>query len=97
MNRTTEPALQLPEKITVPEPEVTELKNGVKVYCVNAGEQEILKLEIIFRAGELYGDKIALATMVNKLMEAGTSAKTAYELSQAFDYYGLIHRNGMYC
>lgn len=88
MIRTKEPALQLPDRITVPEPEVTELKNGVKVYCVNAGEQEILKLEIIFRAGEWYGDKIALATMVNKLMEAGTSAKTAYELSQAFDYYG---------
>lgn len=88
MNRTIEPELRLPEKITLPEPEIISLKNGVKVYCVNAGEQEILKLEVIFRAGEWYGEKIALATLVNKLMEAGTSTKTAYELSQAFDFYG---------
>ncbi|MBS1763367.1 MAG: insulinase family protein [Bacteroidetes bacterium] len=88
MNRLQEPELKLPDEIAVPEPEIIELKNGLKVYCVRAGEQEILKLELIFKAGEWYGEKTALATMVNKLMEVGTSTKTAYELSQAFDYYG---------
>lgn len=88
MNRVAEPALTLISKIDITLPEKIVLDNGIPVFVLNAGEQEVTKLDIVFRAGDWYGEFSTLAANVNELLDSGTAKRTAYEISQSFDQYG---------
>ncbi len=88
INRIEEPALKLANKIELVNPEKIKLANGIDAYIISAGDQEIIKLELVFKAGEWASDQTILATAVNELMDEGTGKRTAFEISQAFDYYG---------
>lgn len=92
MNRALEPEVSLPDNITFLQPEKIRLANGTPAYLICAGEQEVVKLEIVFNAGVWYGDYALVASAVNSLLQAGTKSKTAFEISQAFDQYGAYLR-----
>ncbi|MBZ5858996.1 M16 family metallopeptidase [Flavihumibacter profundi] len=64
------------------------LKNGVEVYAVNAGAEEVLQVEWVFWAGNWYEEKNMLAPSVNFLLKNGTRQKNAFEINEHFDYYG---------
>ncbi|HAN66214.1 MAG TPA: insulinase family protein [Chitinophagaceae bacterium] len=64
------------------------LDNGVPVYCIHAGSQEVLQLEWVFNAGNCYEESKGIAAAANFLLKNGTSTKTAFEINEAFDYYG---------
>ena len=48
MNRAEEPEINLIETITLPHVEKVMLDNGIPVYLLNAGEQEVVKIELLF-------------------------------------------------
>ncbi len=64
------------------------LKNGVEVYAVNAGAEEVLSLEWVYNAGNCYEEKNLVAASANFLLRNGTSGKTAFQLNEHFEYYG---------
>ncbi len=88
INRVQEPSLNPVSKIELVKPRKIKLNNGVEVNMVSAGEQEIVKLELVFKAGEWAHEHAIFATAVNELMDEGTTKRSAFEISQAFDYYG---------
>lgn len=64
------------------------LDNGVPVYTIDAGIQEVFQMEMVFYAGNCYEKQKAMAAATNFLLKNGTSKKTAFELSEDFEYYG---------
>jgi predicted Zn-dependent peptidase len=64
------------------------LNNGVEVYAINAGEQELLQLEIVFYAGNSYEANKGVALATNFMLKNGTSTKTAFQINEHFEYYG---------
>lgn len=64
------------------------LDNGVPVYSIDAGVQEVFQLEIVFYAGNFFETQKAVASAANFLLKNGTSTKTAFEINEAFEYYG---------
>ena len=64
------------------------LDNGVEVYAVKAGAQEVLQLELVFYAGNSYESNNAVAGATNYLLKNGTSAKTAFQINEHFEFYG---------
>lgn len=64
------------------------LDNGVEVYSVNAGTQEVLMVEWVFFAGNSFEEKNLVASAANNLLKNGTSAKTAFQVNEHFEYYG---------
>lgn len=64
------------------------LKNGVDVYTIDAGAEEVLSIEWVFFAGNSYEEQNLVAATANYLLKNGTSAKTAFQLNEHFDYYG---------
>ena len=70
------------------------LDNGVEVYSINAGAEEVLQLEWIFSSGNWYEEKNMVASATNFLLKNGTIKKTAFDLNEAFEYYGAyLNRN----
>ena len=64
------------------------LDNGIKVYAVNAGEQEVTMIELCFFAGNWYEEKNIVAATTNFMLKNGTSKRTALEINEQFEYYG---------
>ena len=70
------------------------LNNGLPVYCINAGEQEVIQLELVFFAGNWFEEKNIVAATTNFLLKNGTSTKSAFEINEHFDYFGAyLNRN----
>jgi zinc protease len=72
------------------------LDNGVEVYAVNAGTQEVLSLELVFSAGNWFEQQNNIAAATNYLIKNGTKNKTAFQLNEHFDYYGSHLSRGCY-
>src|SRR5215210_2743628 len=90
LNRTQHPNIidAVDLNLTLTPYESFSLDNGVPVYAVNAGAEEVLMLELVFYAGNSYESQNLVATATNHLLKNGTSKKTAFQISEHFDYYG---------
>ena len=70
------------------------LDNGIPVYAVDAGAEEVMQLEIVFRAGNWYETENGVAAAANTLLKNGTSKRNAFEINEHFEYYGAyLNRN----
>ncbi len=72
------------------------LDNGVPVYAIDAGAQEVLQLELVFYAGNWFEQQKNVASTVNYLLKNGTTNKTAFQLNEEFDYYGAYCNRACY-
>lgn len=88
LNRKQAPDFKTIDKIDIQQAESFTLKNGIKVYTINSGSQELTKIEFIFKAGMYYQTQPLLASATNNLLETGTKSYTANELSDNIDFFG---------
>ena len=72
------------------------LDNGVPVYSINAGAQEVIAVELVFFAGNSYEDQNIVAATANHLIKNGTSKKTAFEINEHFEYFGAYLNRSCY-
>lgn len=68
--------------------EYGKLDNGIDVYTINAGAQEVIQIEFVFFAGNAFEEKRGVAAATNFLLKNGTTTKNAFEINESFDYYG---------
>ncbi len=64
------------------------LDNGVQVYAIDAGSQEVLQMELVFFAGNSFEKQHTVAAATNHLLKNGTRTRTAFQLNEHFDFYG---------
>jgi predicted Zn-dependent peptidase len=88
LDRTQEPAFGKVENIGLQEPTVRHLSNGLPVFCLDAGTQQTLKIELVFGAGTSTPNKLLVGSAAANLMKEGTSKKSAAEIAEAVDFYG---------
>ena len=72
------------------------LKNGIKVYLLDAGIQEVLQIEWVFDAGNSYEKNNTVAAATNHLIKSGTAKKTAYDINEYFEFYGAYLQRACY-
>lgn len=72
------------------------LDNGVPVYCVDAGAQEVLQVELVFYAGNWFEQQKSVAAATNYLLKNGTNNKTAFQLNEEFEYHGAYCNRACY-
>jgi len=64
------------------------LDNGIPLYWLNAGVQDVVEVDWAFTAGIWYEQKQGVANAVAALLKNGTSKRTAQQINEAFEYYG---------
>jgi predicted Zn-dependent peptidase len=72
------------------------LRNGVEVYAVNAGAEEVLSLEWVFFAGNWQEEQNLVAASANFLLRNGTSKRSAFQINEHFEYYGSYLNQACY-
>ncbi len=60
------------------------LNNGVEVYAIDAGEEQVMLLEWVFFAGNSQEQQNLIAATANFLLRNGTKTKTAFQINQHF-------------
>jgi zinc protease len=63
-------------------------KNGMPIYYINGGAQEVISVEWIFEAGSWYAPQYSVAQAVASLLKSGTSSKTALQIDEFIEFYG---------
>jgi len=70
------------------------LDNGVPVYTIDAGAQDVTMVELVFFAGNWYEEKNIVAATTNFMLKNGTKQKKAFDINEHFEQYGAyLNRN----
>lgn len=72
------------------------LDNGVEVYTINAGAEEVLLLEWVFFAGNWQEEQNLVAASANFLLRNGTTQRTAFQINEHFEYFGSYLNRSCY-
>ncbi len=83
-------------EIFLPPFEKVTLKNGVPLYYVNGGAEDVVKIEWLFKAGNSYENKTGIAAATADLIKNGTSAKSSFEINRQIEFYGAFLQTGSY-
>lgn len=64
------------------------LKNGIEVYAIDAGAEDVMMIEWVFFAGNWFEENNLVAATTNFLLKNGTSKKNAFQINEHFEYFG---------
>jgi zinc protease len=64
------------------------LRNGVDVYAINAGAEDVVLVDCVYYAGNWFEEKNLVAASTNYLLKNGTTSKNAFQINEHFEYYG---------
>lgn len=76
--------------ISLPNPDKSFLDNGITVYGIEGGSQELCKIEFIFRAGSDKQQKSLVAAYTTSMLKEGTKTRTSQQISERLDFYGAF-------
>lgn len=65
-----------------------QLKNNVPYYLFNEGAEDVVQIEWVFEAGNVFEHKSSIAAITNSLIKSGTSKKNSFEIAEFFEFYG---------
>ena len=88
MNRSIQPAIRPIEHIEIPTMKKEVFPNGIPYYVIHAGDQEIVRVDIIINAGSWDQEKMLSAKMTCRMLKEGTPRLSSAEISEEIDYYG---------
>jgi len=89
LDRTIAPPYGKISDFSLIEPKRTILPNGLPLFTINAGRQEVIRLEFISRNGSKHDPKPGLTFFTAKMLAEGTSKRSSSEIAAALDYLGV--------
>ena len=90
LKRKIQPEIRPVELKSIPETELFYLKNGVPLYIIDAGAEDLMRVEFIFNAGQVKEEFPLVASTTNTMFLEGSSNYTAKEINNAFDFFGAF-------
>ncbi|MBI5541406.1 MAG: insulinase family protein [Bacteroidia bacterium] len=94
LNRNIAPDFKLIDKININTPFIFMLHDTIPVYVLNAGTEDVIRMEVVFNAGSKYSEIPLVAAFTNLMLNEGTISRTSKQLAEEFDYYGsYLHLN----
>ncbi len=88
LDRSIQPTVHPIERIDYVKTEKRLLGNGMPVYFINGGTQDIVKVDFIFEAGTWFQPANLIASFCNSMLEEGSENFSSVEIAEKFDFYG---------
>ena len=89
LNRKSPPAFNQDTTFSLLKPEIQKLNSGNKALFINGGEQDVIKIELIFDAGRWFENSRGVSHFTAILLPKGTTTLTSYQITNTLDYYGI--------
>ncbi len=90
LNRQQAPDFKQVSAINFIQPEKRLLANGVPVFTIYSGEQDLVRIEFIFENVNWKREKPLQAIAANTLLNNGTNKLSAKEIAEKIDFYGAF-------
>ncbi len=87
-DRTQPPPIKTIFPLQLPQPVHYRLDNGIPVYEISMGTQEVTKIEIVFRAGRPYERQRLAARATASLIKEGSRNMDSATIAEKIDFYG---------
>ena len=90
LDRKTPPAIHdaVDFEYKLPPIQQTKLDNGLPLYWLDAGVQDVVQIDWVFPAGLWYEQKPSVAHAAAGLLKNGTSKHNAEQIHEALEFYG---------
>ncbi len=88
LNRKISPRINEIRKVDVPEIKLEYLDNGIPVTIINLGTEDIVKMEVVHRAGRSFEHKKLTSKATAFLLKEGCGVWDAASFAEKFDFYG---------
>lgn len=88
LDRTVAPPFVRTSSFNLITPEEKTLSNGIQLYFVPGGSQDVMKIEFIFEGGRWFENKLGAAYFAAQLLSKGTRRRNSFEIASLFDQYG---------
>lgn len=85
------PPVQPVDPGKIPEPVCIRLQNNIPVFLIEAGLEDLSRIEFTFSAGNAHEYMPLLASTTNLMLTEGTKKYTSTELNNALDFYGTLY------
>jgi len=96
LNRKQAPEFKTIDSIAIQHAQSFKLDNGIHVYIIDAGSQDLTRIEFIFKAGMYYQDAPLVASAAGALIENGTAKYSANQISDSIDFYGSFFETSVH-
>ncbi|WP_071146642.1 M16 family metallopeptidase [Bacteroides ihuae] len=88
MNRTIQPPVCELAQIDIIRPVRAVMPNGIPLDVINSGEQEVIRLDIVFAGGRWHQSQKLQALFTNRMLREGTQTYSSATIANRLDYYG---------
>lgn len=88
MNRTVCPEISRVSGVEFPVASVYKLKNGATIHELPFGDEEIVRVDCLFKAGTTFQSQLLVASFSGQLLREGTRSHTSSEIAEKLDSYG---------
>ena len=90
LDRTSPPVIHdaIDFEFNLPPINTHQLDNGIPLYWLDAGVQDVVQIDWIFPAGLWYEQKPSVAQATAGMIKSGTSKYTAEQINEALEFYG---------
>lgn len=88
LDRSIPPFIREPEQLEVLSPELRVMKNGIPLYILNAGDNEVVRIDLLMEGGRWHQTQRLQALFANRMLREGTRRYPAAEIAEKLDYYG---------
>lgn len=96
VDRRTPPPIQdaVQFKYVLPPIHTHVLSNGIPLYWLQGGVQDVVEVNWVFPAGVWHEAKPAVAQATAVLLRSGTARRSAHAIAEAFEFYGAYLKAG---
>lgn len=94
LDRTQQPPVTPFGALTMPQPCIQRLDNGIELYIIDKGDQEVCRFDILFDGGRYAGKMPAIADMTGPMLRKGIPGMDAEAIAEHLDYYGAWMQTG---
>lgn len=88
LDRSIQPIIREPEQLEVPSPERRVMPNGVPLYILNTGDNEVVRIDLLMEGGRWQQTQRLQALFTNRMLREGTRRYSAAAIAEKLDYYG---------
>lgn len=90
MDRLNCPEISRVSGVDFPKAVVSRLSNGAALHELPFGEEDIVRVDCLFKAGTLYQPQLLVASFAGQLLREGTLSHTSAEIAELLDSYGAM-------
>lgn len=86
--RNTQPHINPIDNFDIIRPERHMMPNGITLNLIRAGNEEVVRMDILIHAGTWQQERSLQALFTNRMLREGTNGMNAVEISERLDFYG---------